>query len=217
MKLLRFTLLSDGPTDANLLPIIRWCLKQTGGVPLPDGRHAELWRLPKMPRGLADRMATAIDLYPCEVLIVHRDAEKQPRDKRADEIRRAHDELVDRNHRCPAVTAVIPVRMSEAWLCFDESAIRKAAGNPNGTIALDLPSLKRVESRPAKDDIDRALRTASELKGRRLDKFDVGNALRRIVDHIEDFSPLRALPSFQAFELSVRSLKDNGWRTGFYG
>ena len=35
----------------------------------------------------------------------------------------------------PAWASVIPVRMREAWLLFDETAIRKAAGNPSGGAA----------------------------------------------------------------------------------
>jgi hypothetical protein len=215
MKVLRHTLVSDGPTDANLLPIIDWCLKETGGVTLSEGRRAEFWRLPSKPESLADRMAKAIELFPCDVLFVHRDAEKESLHVRANEIRIAHAELVGRRVKVPAVS-VIPVRMLEAWLCFNEQAIRKAAGNPNGTSPLELPPLKRVESRPAKDDLNRALRTASGLTGRRLKKFDTASAFWRIVDYVEDFSPLRSLSAFQSFEASVKHLRESNWKPGFY-
>ena len=108
--------------------------------------------------------------------------------------------------------------MLEAWFCFDECAIRNAAGNPNGKSPLGLPSLKRVEARPnPKEDLQKALLAACELSGRRLKKFNTSAAFWRIVDYIEDFSPLRELPAFLAFEKSIKSLKQNDWKPDFYG
>lgn len=211
---MRYTLISDGVSDANLIPIIDWVLKQEGKVALTEGRYADLWRLPDPPRNLTDRMLKAVEFFPCEILFVHRDAEKEPPQSRRAEIsdafQRAHIPL-------PAV-AVIPVRMLEAWLCFSEPAVRKAAGNPNGKAPLCLPTLQRTESRPSpKTDLRNALLTASELSGRRRKKFDTKAAFWRIVDYIDDFSPLHALPAFIAFERSVKQLSQNDWRPGFYG
>jgi hypothetical protein len=216
MKKIQHTLVSDGPTDANLIPILNWALKQIDGVTLADGVRAELWRLPNPPNGLAERLATAVELHPCDVLFVHRDAEKQSPSSRVIEIRKAFDEISTKVK--PPVVAVVPVRMLESWLCFDESAIRRAAGNPNGQSRLNLPPLARIESRPdPKEDLKQALRDACELSGRRLKKFDTSTAFWRIVDCIEDFSPLRALPAFQSFESSIGRLKSSGWKPGFYG
>lgn len=213
MKTIRHTLMSDGPTDANLIPIIDWTLKCVAGVPLSEGVRAEFWRLPKMPANATERILKAVELYPCDVLFVHRDAEKFPPQVRFDEIGRA---FTHAGIQLPAV-AVVPVRMLEAWLCFSEAAIRKAAGNPNGKTALELPSLKRVESRPdPKEEFRTALLTASELPGRRRKKFNAAAAFWRIVEFIDDFSPLRELPSFRAFETSVLHLKESDWKPGFY-
>ena len=77
MKVLRHTLVSDGTTDANLIPIIDWTLRQIGGVALSEGVRAEFRRLPQEPKGLAERIVKAIELHPCDVLFVHRDTEKQ--------------------------------------------------------------------------------------------------------------------------------------------
>jgi hypothetical protein len=38
--------------------------------------------------------------------------------------------------------------MTEAWLLADESAIRCAAGNPNGRVNLNLPDLQAIEDLP---------------------------------------------------------------------
>jgi hypothetical protein len=214
MKVVRHTLVSEGSTDANLIPIIDWTLKNTAGVPLSQGERAEFWRLPKKPGNLSERLLEATKLFPCEILFVHRDADAELPQARMDEIRQAFEQA---SIQLPAV-AIIPVRMLEAWLCFNEDAIRKASGNPNGKVPLNLPRLQRVESRPdPKRDLNEALLTASERLGRRRKKFDTAKAFWRIVDCIEDFSPLRELPSFQAFERSVKSLKDNDLRPGFYG
>ena len=216
MKVLRHTLVSEGTTDAHLIPIIDWSLKQVGGVSLPEGTRAEFGRLLKKPAGLAERLATAIELYPCEVLFVHRDADKTNPANRIAEIREAVAFLETQGKRVPAV-AIIPVRMLEAWLCFDERAIRCAAGNPNGNTPLELPLLKQIESRPdPKSDLTQAIRAASELSGRRLKKFDTRTAFWRIVDFIDDFSPLRELSAFRSFEASLVKLKEDGWKPGLY-
>jgi hypothetical protein len=214
---LRHTLISDGPTDANLIPIINWTLREAGGVVLPDGVRAEFWRLPAPPGSLADRIRKAVELYPCDVLFVHRDAEKDPPGSRDAEIQAAVARAAESGCRIPAV-AVIPVRMLEAWLLFDERAIRQAAGNPNGQVVLPLPPMSKLERRPdPKQDLRDALRAASELSGRRLKKFDTRQAFWRVVDFIEDFSPLRQLRAFAAFEDSVRRICQNKWAPGFYG
>ena len=214
MKVLRHTLVSDGATDANLIPIIDWSLKQVGGVALTEGSRAEFWRLPKKPLELAQRLVKAYELFPCDVLFVHRDSESEPPDVRVDEIRAAS---AGSGLQLPTV-AIVPIRMMEAWLCFDEKAIRNAASNPNGTASLGLPPLNRIESKPdPKSDLRKALQAASERGGRRLKKFDTARAFWRIVDYIEDFSPLRELSAFRSFEESIKRLRQNNWKPGLYG
>ena len=216
MKVFRHTLVSEGTTDANLIPILDWSLKQVGGVALSQGTRAEFWRLQEKPKNLAERLAKAVELSPCDVLFVHRDADREPPDERVAEMRDAFATLRQQGIQLPAV-AVVPVRMMEAWLCFDEQAIRKAAGHPNGTASLGLPTLKRVESRPdPKSDLRRALQAASEHTGRKLKKFNTEAAFWRIVDYIQDFSPLRELAAFRTFEKSIADLREAGWKAGFY-
>ncbi len=214
---LKHTLVSDGPTDANLIPIINWTLRETAGVVLAEGIRAEFWKLPNPPANLPDRICKALELFPCDVLFVHRDAEKEVPKSRDAEIRDAVARAAQSGCLIPAV-AVIPVRMLEAWLLLDERAIRQAAGNPNGQVALHLPAVNRLERCPdPKDELRQALRTASELSGRRLKKFDARQAFWRVVDFIEDFSPLRQLPAFVAFEDAVRQMRDANWSPGYYG
>ena len=101
---------------------------------------------------------------------------------------------------------VIPVRMiEEAWLLFDEVAIRKAAGNPNGKIQIVLPELKTLEQLPdPKEKLHMILREASELKGRRLKKLNTHQCIHRITELIEDFSFLRQLSAFQILENKIQ-------------
>jgi hypothetical protein len=217
MTLLNYTLVTDGHSDANLVPIINWTLKTAAGVALSDGTHAQLERLERPPTSLEERIAKAVELFPCKALFIHRDAERESPNVRSRQIEKAFQQAASAGCIMPAV-AVIPIRMLEAWLLFDEAAIRMAAGNPNGTVALNLPRLSRVEDRPdPKRDLKEALRTASELQGRRLKKFSSSAAFWRLLDYMVDFSPLRSLSGFVAFESSVKQIAACNWAPGFYG
>jgi hypothetical protein len=94
--------------------------------------------------------------------------------------------------------------MQEAWFLFDETAIRTAAGNPAGTHDLKIPR-RDPESLPdPKTILDKALRHASGLKGRRLDRFSTRRASYRLSDLIRDFSPLLQLRAFRRLENDVK-------------
>ena len=131
---------------------------------------------------------------------------------RVAEIRAALDQ-VEEATRIPAV-CVVPVRMQEAWLLLDEPAIRYAAGNPNGRVGLQLPSVRKLEQLPdPKAILYHLLRTASELRGRRRRNFSVTASAVRITGFIRDFSPLRALSAFLALEHELdQVIEAQGWR-----
>jgi hypothetical protein len=207
MTQLSYTLLSDGSSDRMLMPAIDWLLG-LHAEPLFEGSWADLRKLPRPPKLLGERMAVATELFPCELLFVYRDAEAAPRNARIDEIEKAIATGID----TPCVP-VVPVRMQEAWFLFDESAIRAAAGNEAGELDLALPMLKNAERLPnPKSVLDMALRTASELTGRRLSKMNVGQAKHRLATLISDFSQLREPSAFGAFEDYLKSvLMANGW------
>lgn len=193
----RFTLLADGPSDAALLPVLNWLWQQHRQDDMVTGRFAEFGDGLVQSRRIEDRVAPALELYPCDVLFVHRDAEKEPMKKRLEEIRLAVETA---GTNVPAV-CVVPVRMTEAWMLFDAAAIRRAAGNPNGTQALKLPPLSRVESLPdPKAVLHETLRKASGLSPQRLARFNVRSASRLVTEHVDDFSPLRRLDSFARTE-----------------
>ena len=202
----RFTLRGDGPSDDMLLPIIRWVLMQhLEGVPL-DGQFAQWRTLPRKPVDLTDEIVTCLKLFPCELLVVHRDVETKSRDERVEEVSKAVAKARRTRSDLPPHVCVVPIRMSEAWILFDEQAVRCAAENPNGKCKLNLPALKRVESIAyPKANLEESLKTASELKGRRLDKFVTRGRARRVAEAIEDFSPLRQLSAFRLFEADIAS------------
>jgi hypothetical protein len=102
--------------------------------------------------------------------------------------------------------SVVPVRMQEAWLLHDVAAIRKAAGRPSGTEALNLPVLSRLESvADAKVLLHNAIRLGSGLSGRRAQRFDPARRAFRVADLIADWRPLRTLSAFQRLEQDTRA------------
>ena len=207
---LRITLVADGPSDKALLPILVWLLrKHFGNIPIQP-EYADLRRLRHPPNDLSERIATSVELYPCDLLFVHRDAEREPIAKRVREIRESLE-------KCAIgtlpVVCVVPVRMQEAWLLIDESALRKAAGNPRGRQALNVPERRELEDLPdPKRILHDLLRQASELSGRRLRRFvrDMGRHVHRVAEQIDDFSPLCELTAFRQVERQVAAVRRTG-------
>lgn len=211
MDEISYTLISDGPSDRALLPILTWILREKGQINRIQAEWADLGRLPRPPKTLQERILAAIDLFPCDLLFVHRDAEKQPPRRRYEEILAALQKAAVQGFHSPAV-CVVPVQMTEAWLLFDENAIRRAAGNPNGTNPLDLPILSIVEKIPdPKQNLFALLQEASGLSGRRLRRLGMAGARIRISELISDFSPLRKLRAFKRLEKDIVGLRRNGW------
>jgi hypothetical protein len=190
-----YTVLGDGSSDRCLLPVVRWalCRHDPAGV-AANGRMADLRHLGRQPRGLSGRLERTIEFFPATVYFVHRDAERE-----APAARIAEVEAAATAAGCDAVP-VVPVRMTEAWLLFDEVAIRTAAGNPNGNMSLGLPAVRRLEDLAnPKEILFESLRQASGLSGRRLKSFRPHAARSRVADLICDFSPLAVLPAFASF------------------
>ena len=200
MKEIRYVLLADGPSDVALLPILTWLLTERCPDTAIQPDWADLSRLNRRPHSLSERVRYSLQLYPADLLFVHRDAEREPRENRVREIHSALNQLKEKVRSIPVV-CVIPVRMQEAWLLFDEIALRHASGNPHGDTPLNLPSLARLEDLPdPKDLLHSLLRDASGLHGRRKRRFDVHHAARRVGEFIDSFAPLRALSAFAALE-----------------
>lgn len=193
---IRYTLVGDGTSDEALKPIIDWLLAEHCPNASILGTFAR--DLGPVGNGLKERVVAAIRNFPCDLLFVHRDAEGQGFEKRLSEIEEAVAE-VDASY-----IPVVPVKMTEAWLLFDEMAIRSAAGNSAGKIDLELPNKKQWEKlNNAKEVLFDALCKATEKKGRALQKFSPAKGRGLVTRRSQDFSPLRGLPSFDFFEKSL--------------
>ena len=212
MDYLRFTLVSEGTTDENLVPILEWAIREQG-VPVAQGYFARWHLLPKKPTTVAEKIVAGLELQECDILFVHRDADSLDPNPRRQEIQNAVNEVsVSGQLTIPSVL-VVPIQETEAWLLLDEKAIRYAANNPNGANDLDLPPWKRIEHCPdAKSELRRVLRKATEWGPQRLKKFDTESARMRVVSYFSDFKVLRQLSGFRQLESDLNTLRENGWQ-----
>jgi hypothetical protein len=209
MKSIRYTLLSDGSSDRMLMPILDWLLHQHCPDHALDSNWADLGRLRQPPRSLPDKIKITLEFYPCDILFIHRDAEKESYETRYTQIQKALEGI-----QTPPAICVIPVRMQEAWLLFDQAAIRRAAGNPNSRIPLNPPDLNTVERLPdPKQILFDLIRTSSGLNGARLKKLNPHKRAFLVSGSITDFSPLRSVTAFQSMEKQLENaLRNNGYK-----
>lgn len=200
MKILTATLVADGTSDRTLLPVVQFLLDEWSPWP-----HRILFAEGLHNGPLTARLPRAVQLYPCDLLFVHRDAEAVPATTRQQEIDLAAKQLAKPlSHVC-----LIPIRMTESWLLLDQQAIRTAAGNPHGTTVLQLPPAKSVEKLPdPKTKLFDALIAASDRAGRRKRQFKPEAARHRVAE-LMDFSSLRQVPSFAHAEAQVKQFFEN--------
>lgn len=210
MSRICYVLLSDGSSDKRLMPILNWLLTRRCPNRTIEPEWADLRRLPRPPRTLSEKIRKALEIYEPDLLFIHRDAEKQPFEKRKMEIDESLSGLTD-----PPAVCIVPIRMSEAWLLFDERAIRRAAGNPNGRMPLQLPNINTVESIPdPKERLFSLIREASGLSGTRLKKLKTQPLANLVSRSISDFESLQHLSSFRALESELSEvIRRNAWDT----
>ena len=213
MTALECTLLTDGSSDRALAPILEWLLRQNGAYPSRkiEWYDPSIYRRP--PTTLRGRIDHALDQFPCDLLFVHRDAEAEPIEAREKEIRDAIETSSSARSRPIPAVLVIPIRMMEAWLLFEEQCIRQAAGCPRGKTPLGLPRLIATESLPdPKSLLHQSLRAASGRQGRHLKRFNVEAAIHRLAALVPDYGPLRKLSAFEMLENELRKvLLENNW------
>jgi hypothetical protein len=205
---LRYTLLGEGTSDRALMPVLNWLICHLAGSLPVEGMWADITRAPQKLANLRDRARFALDYFPADILFIHRDADAQPSELRHEEVRVVGDELAHLLASQDAKTvAVVPIRMMETWLLFDEEAIRLAAGNPHGLVKLKLPKMKALESLPDPKKILRdVLVQATELQGRHRRKFDVSHSVQRVASSICDFGPLLQLRAFQKLKSDLEAV-----------
>lgn len=212
MDFLRFTLVSEGTSDENLIPILEWAVREQG-VEVAQGQFARWDLLPQKPTTVAEKIIAGLSLYECDLLFVHRDADQSDPRPRRKEIDCAFNEAKAFQTISVPSMPVIPIHETEAWLLIQEKAIRMAANNPNGKNDLRLPSLKRIEKcTNPKKELQRVLRAATEHSPQRLKRFNTEAAMARVVGHISDFKLLRKLSAFQSLESDLAALRARGWK-----
>jgi Domain of unknown function (DUF4276) len=209
LERLRYTLLGDGPSDRVLTYPIDWLLDRIGTRPSFIGTWADQRDLGNVGHSVGNRVLQSLKIFPCDLLIVHRDAEREQQAKRVLEIMEAIGEIVE-----PPVVCLVPVRMTEAWLMIDEQSLRRVAGRPGGTRALDWPPLNQLESLAnPKARLQQLFEQASEFSGRRLKRLKSQSFVFELAEQIDDWSPLENLPAFRAFRADLEATLDQkGWR-----
>lgn len=200
MKRITATLITDGSSDKLLAPLIGLIFNEHATLPYQIN-CAE--NLPPLASGLRSRIESALDLFPCNFLFVHRDAENIEASKRQLEIESSWPD----SSQTTMLVTVVPVRMTEAWLITNEKPIRSAVGNPNGTEPLGLPTVKNIESSlDPKEVLFSALKAASGRNSSRKRKLNPHQFRYRVSELTEDLEPLRKLKSFRHLEAQVKQL-----------
>jgi Domain of unknown function (DUF4276) len=201
--MIKYILISDGSSDRALINIINYALKQQFNLDF-DGERADLGIFSrKKVKTLEEKIAVVIDYYEPLLIFIHRDAENQPSQKREEEIEKA---LINAD-KTKQFAKIIPIRMTECWLLIDEKAIRRASGNPNGNIKLEMPPVNKLESLPnPKKTLEELLEKASGLTGRRLRDLNTRQSIQIIPEYLEEFSMLEKLPSYLHFKQEISKL-----------
>lgn len=211
--MLRYILISDGTSDRALLPILNDLLFRCHNLSDIQAERADLACLPSKSLSLAKRILKSIEWYEPDLVFIHRDAERETLKTREMEIAQAIIEVNNSLHGQKQYVKVIPVRMTEAWLIFDEAAIKRAAGNPHLKTKLTLPRLKTVENEPdPKALLERLLKASSGLRGRRLKSFNTRTCIQQIPLFISDFSPLEQLSAYQFLKKQIKDLELDSFR-----
>jgi hypothetical protein len=201
--MMRYTFIGDGSSDKALMRIIDWSLSIHMPKMAFEGQYADFRYAQLPPKDLAAKVAKALELYPCDILFVHRDGEQTKNNKRVLEQRKAEIQKAI-PVECIYVP-VIPIKMMETWLLTNKQSILKAAGNQHAKVNIDLPALGKLETfTTPKEHLHELLRVASGLKGRRYDSFNVHQAVHLIAEYSEDFNSLKSLDAFKVFELDLR-------------
>ncbi|MFH0727437.1 MAG: hypothetical protein V2B19_14000 [Pseudomonadota bacterium] len=205
---LKYTLVTDGSSDRTLIPILNW-LCEIHFQEVTEGQWFDPRPFSPQTRSLGSRIILSLEWFPCNILFIHRDAEGDCHQKRCKEISQTIQSLATHPMKTPYI-CVIPVRMTEAWLLFDEGAIRRAAGNPNGRMGLNLPSIRDADKiNDPKDFLFEAIKKASGLNNHRQKRINLSQSRIRLSELIKDFAPLRELNAFKMLEDDIINLRNS--------
>jgi hypothetical protein len=214
MRIYKYVLLADGSSDKTLIFIIDWLLRDLYPTYTFHGEFADFRHFKIPPKTLQQRILTVKKMYELDLLFIHRDGEELISDKEIIEKRKLEIEDALSIDLKDITIPIIPIKMMETWLLINENAIRKAAGNRNSRIALNIPPLNKLESIPQpKDLLKKIISDASELNGRNLKKLNLNQAIHNLAEYIEDYQSLRSLQSFQVFENDTSNILSNFFKS----
>lgn len=194
---IRFLFVGEGSSDLALVrPLEDLCILM--GAAEVRSTAPDFRRRPLQPgHTVSDKLEAALGLDPeVNLVFVHRDADSLARGNRLEEIQQASDAVGCQHPLVP----VVPVRMTEAWALLDESAIRRAADNPNGSTPLDVPSPSQVESiTDPKAHLESSLLKASEHTGRHRKRFkrSLGQRKFDLIERIDVEGPINQVPAWR--------------------
>jgi hypothetical protein len=171
-----YAVVADGGTDRTLIPIIEWAIHRLD--PEVEILEPEFRKRKGPVKDFLETYKTG-----AMIVFVHRDAENVSLTARLAEFSDVTRE---------DIVPMVPIRMTEAWLLIDGSAIAKAADRPSAVVS--VPAVNQLESLadPKKELEDRLMQVAGHLTGRRRKRFRASI--------VNDFSPLEQLTGFQRFQ-----------------
>lgn len=193
LSIINMSLICDGSSDTCLQDVIQWLMDTN--FPEVTFRVVAAREVIPVRAPLIERLQRTVDLYQPDLILCHRDAE-------AAGLQARRQEVSDAAIAVPVdVVAMVPVRMLESWLLIDELAIRRAASNGNGNVAITLPNPNRIEQLPdPKARLFALLNDASDLPPQRRRRFNVYQARSRVTSFMDSFAPLRQQQGFISFE-----------------
>lgn len=189
---IQYTLIGDGTSDRVLTHVADWILRTS----FPHALLEDAAFLARAHQPIPETVALARRRYGRELILVHRDAERETWEMRAREIPAAS-----------GLVRLIPVRMTEAWLLGDEAAIRYASGRPNGDTPLSLPKVADSTSLPdPKAVLREALVTAAgHPRGRRLKSLrrELPHRTMLVAEYTDSWDHLQELEAFRRFRADL--------------
>jgi hypothetical protein len=156
MEEINCVLLTEGPSDVALKPIVLWVVQQYHQASLVECEWADWRRFPLKSRDIVDKIRAAVKFYcPCHILFIHRDADSQCKAPRGsclgDALAHAADSQVPGMpwllRRFPRelpdeIIGLLPYRVNAAQL--------RPQGSPKPCLALTLHEKARIR-RPMND------------------------------------------------------------------
>lgn len=185
-------LVCEGSSDAPLASHIQLLLDSYG-------HSSARFNVSTEGRRLVEKVRNGLKLTPhCQLLFVHRDADRASPDIRYREIVGAVHEA---GYGGPWV-GIVPVRMTESWLLLNEAAIRDIVGNPNGQTPLNVPSpVESEREADPKSVLRSAMLTAAEVQGRKRRSMNrrLPELRRQLLESLPIGGSLEQVPSWVRF------------------